>query len=229
MFQSYPSIKIMRSSNEHTEIAGDSYRELRLLEEVSLEPNSSQRRLASRIGIALGVTNILLKALAKKGYIRIVQVKWRRWIYILTPSGMTRKVQLTFAYVESFLDHYRRIREILSENLEALALDEDSSVAIYGQTELGELAFVILRNLGISKITIIDRTAPGTYFLGSLVLDPDSISVGDYTKIVVAFPAEMEAKCQELLEIGAAPSQIVQLLNGSPVADGQTEQEAFSE
>jgi DNA-binding MarR family transcriptional regulator len=208
----------MRSNREHTGIAGDSYRELRLLEEVSLEPNSSQRTLAGRLGIALGVTNILLKSLGKKGYIRIVQVKWRSWIYLLTPSGIARKVQLTFAYVESFLDHYRRIREILSENLEALELDADSTVAIYGQTELAELTFVILRNLGISKIAVIDHAPDGSYFLSLPVLDPNTIAVGDYTKIVIAFPTEMDARRDELIQIGIPPEQIVQLLNSGAVA-----------
>lgn len=213
-----PSIEVMRSGREHTEIAGDSYRELRLLEEVSLEPNSSQRRLANRLGIALSVTNILMRSLARKGHIRMVQVRWRRWIYTLTPSGIARKVQLTFAYVESFLDHYRRIREILYEDLEALALDTDSTIAIYGQTELAELTFVILRNLGITKIAIIGPSPADATFLGMPILSLDALSVGDYSKIVVAFPADMEHKCRELIEIGAEPDQIVPLLHNASVA-----------
>jgi len=221
--KSSSNIKVMRSKNEHKEIAGDSYRELRLLEEVSLEPNSSQRKLAKRLGVALGVTNILMRSLGKKGYIRIVQVKWQSWIYTLTPTGIARKVQLTFAYVENFLGHYKRIREILHESLDTLAFDTCSSVAIYGQSELRELIFIILRDLGITNITIIDPRPSGMTFLGMPILSFKCMSVEDYSKIIVAFPTDMQIRCQQLLDVGANPKQIVPLLHDASIVTSMLE------
>ena len=207
----------MRSVREHKELEGQSYRELRLLEEVSRAPQVSQRRLASQLGIALGLTNVLLKNLAKKGYIRIVQVRWRSWIYILTPSGITRKVQLTFAYIDGFLSHYRHIRDIIQEDLAELSLDKDSQIAIFGRTELGELAFLVLRNLGITNIAIIDVEESAHDFLGMPVLGLDSVSAEDYAKVVVAFPTDLQSRCEELQRIGISTSQIVTLLHNSSV------------
>ena len=203
----------MRSDNEHINLAGNSYRELRLLEEVSRAPESSQRRLASHLGVALGVTNVLIKSLARKGYIRIVRVRWRSWVYVLTPSGIARKVQLTFAYVENFLDHYRRIREILQEEIAALTLEPDSRVAIYGQTELGELAFIVFRNMGVTEIDFIDRTSDGDRFLGFPVRSFDSVNIDEYHKIVVAYQSDIEGRCRDVMNIGASASQIVPLLH----------------
>ena len=207
----------MRSVREHKELEGQSYRELRLLEEVSRAPQVSQRRLASQLGIALGLTNVLLKNLAKKGYIRIVQVRWRSWIYILTPSGITRKVQLTCAYIDGFLSHYRHIRDIIQEDLAELSLDKDSQIAIFGRTELGELAFLVLRNLGITNIAIIDVEESADDFLGMPVLGLDSVSAEDYAKVVVAFPTDLQSRYEELQRIGISTSQIVTLLHNSSV------------
>ena len=54
------------------ELEESTYRELRLLEEVEIKPEVSQRHLASQLGVALGVANLLVKNLAKKGYM------WRK-------------------------------------------------------------------------------------------------------------------------------------------------------
>jgi len=219
-----PSIIAMRSKTEHKEIAGDSYRELRVLVEVSKAPNLSQRRLASRLGIALSLTNILLKGLARRGYIRIVRVKWRNWMYVLTPSGIARKVQLTFAYVDSFLDHYRQIRKIINDDLQMLALDSDARVAIYGRTDLGELAFLVLRDLGVSNLDVIDNKPSNDNFLGVQVINLDTVAVANYKKIIVAFPSDMDARCQDLLDVGASSNQIVPLLQNMDLAQTHTDE-----
>ena len=202
----------MRSDREHTNLGGKTYRELRLLEEVSRSSEMSQRRLAGTLGIALGVTNVLLKTLAKKGYIRIVQVKWRRWIYVLTPTGIAHKVQLTVAYVDGFMNHYRRIRDIIVKDLESLALDADSRIAIYGQTELAELAFLVLRNMGVQHIDIVDKGNEDSTFLGLPVKHLESISKEGYAKVLVAFQYDGESRQNELLGAGIGSASIVLLL-----------------
>ena len=48
-------------------------RDLKLLEAVEQDSRVTQRSLAGRLGIALGLTNIYLKRLARKGYIKITE------------------------------------------------------------------------------------------------------------------------------------------------------------
>ena len=188
----------MRSNSEHKNLEGEAYRELRMLEEFQRTPDMSQRHLAHRLGIALGVTNVLVRGVAKRGYIRIVQVKWKRWAYVLTPAGIARKVQLTFAYVERFLDHYRRVRQLLTEDVGSLALTSESQVAIYGRTELAELLFLVLRDIGVLNIHVIDVNPEKSTFLGMPVHTLSSMSPEEYTKIFVAFPADVEDRCEEM-------------------------------
>jgi DNA-binding MarR family transcriptional regulator len=47
------------------------FHSLRTLEEIEKNPNISQRELSKRLGVALGITNALLKTLARKGLIKI--------------------------------------------------------------------------------------------------------------------------------------------------------------
>lgn len=203
----------MRSENEHKNLEGETYRELRLLEEVNRTPDMSQRSLARRLGIALGVTNVLVRSMAKKGYIRIVRVRWRQWAYIVTPAGISRRIQLTFAYIDRFLDHYRRVRELLRENFNSLDLAPDSNIAIYGATEFAEMVFLVLRDLGVSNIDIVEKDPSRERFLGTEVQRLEDISASSYAKIVVAYPTQFEERCEELLCHGVLPSQIVTLLH----------------
>ena len=60
----------MRSDDEQ-QIPLDSsvYRDLRLMSEVDETPEVNQRQLSLKLGIALGLTNVLLKNLVQKGYV----------------------------------------------------------------------------------------------------------------------------------------------------------------
>ena len=146
----------MRSHNEHQGTMEEStYRELRLLLEVEDKPDATQRELSQRVGIALGLTNVMLRNLAQKGYLRSTQANWKRWLYALTPEGFSHKIRLTVAYIHRVLDHYQNVRQTLREQLEPLALNAESRVAIYGTGEFAELVYLGLRDLGIEEIAVL--------------------------------------------------------------------------
>lgn len=75
----------------------------RVLKLVAAEPGISQRQLAQRLGVSLGKTNYLMKALLEKGYLKAGN--FRRsdnklgYLYLLTPEGVKAKVGLTRAYL----------------------------------------------------------------------------------------------------------------------------------
>lgn len=196
-------------------LEGDSYRELRVLEEVEQTSNLSQRRLANRIGVALGVANLLVKRLVKAGYVRASRNGVKKWVYVLTPAGIARKVQLTVDYVERFMSHYRKVRELVREQMKVVGVDEDSRVAIYGTTELGEFVFLALKELGVNQIDVFERGAAGGRFLGEEVRRPDSIVPQSYVKVIVVDRRDVETRCTELASLGVQTAQIVRVLEGS--------------
>lgn len=178
----------MRSKPEHNDpIEPFDHRELQILSEIEADPEINQRQLSLRVGIALGLTNVLLRNLAQKGYIRATKANWRRWLYALTPDGFSHKMRLTVAYVSRVLHHYQKVRQTLREQLEPLALHSESRIAICGTGELAELVYLGLKELEIEEIEIFGPTeAAGQKFLGLLVQDVAELRPEDYDKVVIA-------------------------------------------
>src|SRR6058998_3330168 len=97
-------------------------RELEILTAIAEGDSTTQRALAARLGVALGLTNLYLKRLAKKGFIKITEfprkpAARKRLRYVLTPKGLLEKSRLTYDYMSYSLGIYRRTRETLREAL----------------------------------------------------------------------------------------------------------------
>ncbi|HWP00117.1 MAG TPA: MarR family EPS-associated transcriptional regulator [Methylococcus sp.] len=89
--------------------------QLRILQILAQEPGISQRRLAERLGVSVGKTHYLLKALLEKGLIKVDN--FRRsdrklaYLYLLTPRGIETKLRLTRAYFARKEAEYDALRE----------------------------------------------------------------------------------------------------------------------
>ena len=76
---------------------------LRILKIVGGESDISQRQLAIRLGVSLGKTNFLVRALLEKGLIKAGNFRRAenkfQYMYLLTPKGIGEKVRMTRAYL----------------------------------------------------------------------------------------------------------------------------------
>jgi EPS-associated MarR family transcriptional regulator len=93
--------------------------DLHLLREIALQPASSQRGLAQRLGISLGRVNFCLKALSDKGLVKASNFKRsdNKWAYayVLTPKGVDEKLRLTVSFLQRKLAEYDRLQTELEE------------------------------------------------------------------------------------------------------------------
>src|SRR5215472_13656672 len=97
-------------------------RDLEILTAIEEGLPLTQRDLAQRLGVALGLTNLYLKRLARKGYIKIIDFPRKpsarkRLRYLLTPKGLAEKSRPTYEHVAYSLSLYRRARQTLRESL----------------------------------------------------------------------------------------------------------------
>lgn len=209
----------MRSRSEHEELTdAPTYRDLQLILEVEANPEITQRELSLKAGIALGLTNVLLRNLAQKGYLRISRAGWKRWLYTLTPDGFSHKIRLTVTYIYRVLDHYHKVRQTLRTELQPLALTAESRVAIYGASEFAELVYLGLKELGIEEIEIFETgSRSGGKFLGMPVQDVASLQPEWYDKIVVASMGDAEAALSELREFSGSPPKLVTFFKNDKV------------
>ena len=117
-------------------------RDLQALEAIAENERITQRRLSSKLGIALGLTNLYLKRLVHKGYVKCVNVQSNRIRYLITPTGIAEKTRLTYEFMDYSLFLYGQVRRHLRQVLESLAGGDRKRVAIYGSGEAAELAYM---------------------------------------------------------------------------------------
>src|ERR1700680_514131 len=89
-------------------------RELTVLDAITQDQHITQRCLAAKLGIALGLTNTYLKRLIRKGYIKCTNLRSNRLLYLITPQGVAEKSRLTYEFMDYSLHLYREVREPLS-------------------------------------------------------------------------------------------------------------------
>lgn len=128
--------------------------QLTLLEALCEDAQTTQRGLSRRIGIALGLTNMYLKRLVRKGYVKCVNSKPNRLIYLVTPSGLAEKTRLTYEFMEYSLRLYRDARMRVRAVLEPLVRNRPLRVALYGTGEAPQLAYMCLKELGIEPVVV---------------------------------------------------------------------------
>jgi DNA-binding Lrp family transcriptional regulator len=143
-------------------------RELKLLEAVEEDSRVTQRTLATKLGIALGLTNVYLRRLVRKGYIKCVNVQSNRISYLITPRGIAEKARLTYEFMDYSLHLYGEVRQHLRSVLQECAAAH-RRVAIYGRGEAAELAYLSLKEFGMEPVAVFD-TDGGADFLGMRVL-----------------------------------------------------------
>jgi DNA-binding MarR family transcriptional regulator len=131
-------------------------RDLVLLSELDRNGGATQRTLASKLGVALGLTNLYLKRLARKGYIKIMTIPRNRIRYLLTSQGFAEKSRLTYQYMQYSLSYYRDMRGRLNDMLSTLEWTHGQRVAICGTGELAELAYLALREMNVNCVGFVD-------------------------------------------------------------------------
>ncbi len=92
-------------------------KEFLLIQEISRQPTRTQRDLSRSLGLSLGMTNLLIKRLSRKGLIKITQLDWKRTQYLLTLRGAVEKTRKSYDYTLYTLRIFRQLRENITAAL----------------------------------------------------------------------------------------------------------------
>lgn len=187
----------------------ESRRDLQLLEALEQEASITQRNLATRLGIALGLTNLYLKRLIRKGYIKCVTVSPNRLVYSLTPKGMARKARLTYEFMKYSLDFYRDARQHLRRSL-MQAVTPQKRVAIYGTGDAAELVFLLIREMGLELVAVFGPEQDGR-FLGLPVNAIADHSSAVYDVLIVAVLERPAGTTKLLRQLGIPENKVLML------------------
>jgi DNA-binding MarR family transcriptional regulator len=189
-------------------------RDLRILSAIGEGTPLTQRALAQRLGVALGLANLYLKRLGRKGLIKIVQFPTKpatrkRLRYLLTPKGLTAKTRLTYEYVGRSVELYRLARQTLRSALADLPRN-GGGVALYGSGEAAELAYLTLKELGLEPVGVFAREPRGE-FLGMPVRNVRELATLPVDCIIVATFDKPKLHVPDLRALGIAADKLVTL------------------
>ena len=102
------------------------FRVMRILQD---NPDLTQRELAEKLGLSVGGLNYCLNALMDKGWVKMQNFQNSKnkfkYVYLLTPQGIAKKVALT----SHFLERKMQESENLKAEIESLHQDVNSNFA----------------------------------------------------------------------------------------------------
>ena len=90
-----------------------------VLRKIKTKPETTQRELAEELGFSLGKLNYCLKALRSKGLIKIENFRKNpnksKYIYVLTPKGISEKTKLTINFMKKTMREYDELKRELGK------------------------------------------------------------------------------------------------------------------
>lgn len=174
------------TSGSGTEL-NQTLRDLRALDAIEESPQISQRDLASKLGIAVGLANACLKTMAAKGFIKVSRINSRKLVYMLTPLGFAERARLSQAYIQYTVGFYNRAKQEVGEGISALADRGIKRIALCGVSDLAEIVSIVCEHSGITISRVVDNDpAARNRAMSGVTVEPlDSLSAEDFDAVVI--------------------------------------------
>lgn len=182
---------------------------LGLLESVERGGQQSQRRLASELGVALGLVNAYLKRCVNKGLVKVRTTPARRYAYYLTPHGFAEKSRLTLEYLSCSLSLFRHAKKDCTAALVAARERGFSRVAVLGANDLAEIAAICSFDLGITIAAVVDQKSELPRFVGVPVVKSFDALDGSIDALLVADLAATHETIKKAVDRFGAPGVLV--------------------
>jgi DNA-binding MarR family transcriptional regulator len=184
--------------------------EHQILTEIERGQSVSQRSLANSLGIALGLTNLLVSRLVRKGWVRIVRVRPNRFRYLLSPAGVAEKARVSRLYLQDSIRFYVMARDRIRESLATVGAP--SRIVFYGTDEVAEIAFVCLQETALELVAVTGENT-GRRFFGLPVRDTGELRDGmlgeaAYDRLIVTSFDNRKATQTRLKALGISPERV---------------------
>lgn len=107
-------LDIVQKVNNNT-IMKISQQQFEALRKIFNNPSATQRQLAKDLEISLGKLNYVINELRKKGLIKISNFQKNKnkskYLYLLTPKGISEKTNLTINFMKRKLKEYDELKK----------------------------------------------------------------------------------------------------------------------
>ena len=93
--------------------------EYKILKILERNPQLTQRQVAGELGVSLGKTHYVIRALINKGLVKLGNFKTSNnkmgYLYLLTPKGVVEKSELAQSFLLRKRQEYERLAEEIAE------------------------------------------------------------------------------------------------------------------
>jgi DNA-binding MarR family transcriptional regulator len=183
---------------------------LQILEEIEKNHHlPTQRELARKLNVSLGLTNAFIKRLSNKGLFKVTNIPKNRIKYILTPKGFAEKSRLSYEYIQVSYQFYKGARHKLRSLFSDFAKTGVQRIVFYGVGELAEIAYISLQETTIHLVAIVDdNNNIGETFIKDIVKDPVTLGSLSFDKILITTIKTRDNILDKLVEIGVSKSKV---------------------
>ncbi len=122
--------------------------EFKIIDEIGKDLNTTQRKISRQIGLSLGMTNLVIKKLIAKGYVKVKGLNRRNVQYILTPRGFAEKVRKTHRYLLRSIDTLKKVKGKIQDTVLEYYERGEKNFIILGKGELADIVEISLRDMG---------------------------------------------------------------------------------
>lgn len=143
-----------------------SQHELKTLLEIKENSSVTQRSLAHRLNISLGLTNAIIKNLIHRGWLKAKKDTGRKLLYIITPEGMANVSRLMYNRFQETLHYYHYTKDLLTAYLMKLYLQGEKTLNICGTGQLAEITYYAGISTPLKLNAIISDDPSKEKFLG---------------------------------------------------------------
>jgi len=186
-------------------------RTLQILEEIEKDQAPSQRYLAGKMNISLGLVNSFIKRLAQKGLFKITSIPKNRVKYILTPKGAAEKTRLTYKYIQYSFQFYKSARQKLRVLFSSLSVNGNLRIVFYGASDLAEIAYISIKETPIQLVAIVDDNKEGDIFMDFVISSSNRLETISFDKILITSIKEPEKVLEKILQKGISRSKVAML------------------
>ncbi|MBI2339384.1 MAG: winged helix-turn-helix transcriptional regulator [Deltaproteobacteria bacterium] len=120
---------------------------------------TSQRELAKKPGVSIGLINAILKKLISRGYIRVKALNKKKLNYLLTPKATVQMAQRSYQAVLNTIHRYRELEIKIGFLISHYVDNNHRNFFIHGDGELMDIVErVMRRHFNDSAVILKERS-----------------------------------------------------------------------
>ena len=180
---------------------------IKIIDTIEEDGATSQRELARRAGIAVGLANAYVKRFARKGFLKVVHAPAHRYLYYVTPKGFREKSKLVAEYLSDSFAMFRLARTQCDELISHCLQNKFKRIVLVGVSDFAEIALLSANSEDIEVVAVVDRASNRPQLFGIPIVREIS-DLKEFDAVIIT-DMETPQKTFEKLKTHLPESQIL--------------------